>query len=564
MSKRTGDPVSTYARAVIAGEIVTGRPVRLACERHLRDLETGTARGLHFDPAKADRAIGFFHEHLQLTDGKFDGLPFYLQPFQQFIVGCLFGWRQKDGRRRFRKAYVECAKGNGKSPLAGGIGLYMLLADGEAAAEVYAAATTREQASILWRDAARMVEASPSLRELLHNGASSIADERTNSVFRAISTERRGLDGKRVHCALIDELHEHPDSIVVDKVQANTKGRAQPLIFEITNSGYDRHSVCRQHHEYSLKVLDGIFEDDSWFAYVCQLDEGDDWRTDEACWVKANPNIDVSLPREYLREQVREAKGMPAKESIVARLNFCVWTEQSQRWLDMRVWDACGESFDVEALRGRACIGGLDLARVLDLSAFVLLFPPVEDAEPWKLLSWYWVPEENIGERVRRDRVPYDVWVRQGLLRATEGNTTDFDWIKADILELAKLYDIRDIGYDRTFAGELVNALVDEGLKLTEFGQGFLSMAAPTAELQRLLLSKQIAHGGHPILRWMASNVSVAQDPAGNLKPDKQRSGEKIDGIVATVMALGRAMHPENANSAGASVYETRGLLVFG
>jgi phage terminase large subunit-like protein len=385
------------------------------------------------------------------------------------------------------------------------------------------------------------------------------------SVFRPISSEHRGLDGKRVHIALIDELHEHPNGNVVAKIRAGVKRDKNPLIVEITNSGYGRTSICWQHHELSLKVLEGIYEEDEksvfkkdeWFAYICALDEGDDWRNEDV-WIKANPGLDTILPRDYLRQMVSDALAMPAQENIVKRLNFCMWTEQSVRWIPMAIWDKGGQPFDVESLRGRLCYGGLDLARVNDLSAFVLVFPPQEEDEPFKCLAFFWIPDEDMVIRSQRDFVPYDVWVRQGLIHATEGNVTDFDVIHADIVELAGIYDIREIAYDRVFAGEIIQALIRDGLTMVETGQGFLTMGAPTAELERMLKGETLNHGGNPVLRWNASNVSVSTNAAGDIKPDKERSTERIDGIVALIMAILRHMLNNQGSS---SVYEDRGIL---
>ncbi len=479
-----------------------------------------------------------------------------LSPWQKFIVGSLFGWKGPDGYRRYRKAYVEQGKGNGKSPLAAGIGLFGLVADGEAGAEIYSAAVTRDQAGILFIDAKRMVEASPVLSSRVEVNVGNLAVLSTNSFFRPVSSEARSLDGKRVHMALIDELHEHPTAMVVEKMQAGTKGRRQPLIFEITNSGYDRNSVCWQHHDYSVKVLEGIIPDDGWFAYVCQLDEGDDWQ-DEAVWRKANPNLDVSITRKYLREQVREAQGMPAKQNIVKRLNFCIWTEQANRWLDMARWDACDAAVDPEELVGKPCFAGLDLSTTTDITALVLAFP--DDEGNIAVLPRFWVPGDNIRQRVERDRVPYDQWVDQGLIEATEGNVVDYDVIRERIRELGERYDIRQIAIDRWNATQITTQLMGDGFDMVPWGQGFASMSAPTKELEKLVLGKQIRHGGHPVLRWMASNVAVAQDAAGNIKPAKDKSTERIDGIVALVMAIGLIIRQDN----GPSVYEERGIVVL-
>lgn len=552
----TQDAATRYAHDVVSGKVLAGYLVRLACKRHLADLKR---TDLRWDREKANRAIGFFRDVLRLNGGEFEGKPFELRDWQAFIVGSLFGWYATDNTRRFRVAYVEIGKGNGKSPLAAGIGHYMLNADQEPRAEVYAAATKKDQAMILFRDAVAMVDQSPALSKRLQKSGTGLmvwqlADLSTGSFFKPISSDD-SQSGPRPHCGLIDELHEHKTSLVVDMMRAGTKGRRQALIFEITNSGFDRHSVCRQHHEHSQRVLEGTVPGDAWFAYVCGLDvceqcrvngkaqnceQCDDWR-DEAVWMKANPNLDVSVTRKYLREQVQEAMGMPAKQNIVRRLNFCEWTEQDERWLDMALWDKGSTPIDTAALRGRSCFGGLDLAKVNDLSSLCLVFPPVTAGEPTVALWRHWIPRDDITERVKKDRVPYDVWVREGRIIATAGNATDYAFIESEILELAGLYDIKEIAYDRTFAGEIVQHLMAEGLTMVPFGQGFLSMGAPTAEIHRKLLAGDLQHGGEPVARWAAGNVTVAMDPAGNVKPDKQRSTERIDPIVALIMADGRA-----------------------
>lgn len=554
--------VTTYAEDVAAGRVVAGRLVRLACERHLRDL---LRQDVHFDSEAAARAIRFF-SFLRLTEGAFAGKPFILQPSQEFIIGAIFGWKGADGYRRFRKAYIEEGKGSGKSPLAAGLAVKGIVADGEPGAEVYCAAVTRDQAGISFADCKHMAEGSPELARRLEIFEHSIVNKGQRSFIRPVSSEARSLDGKRVHMAIIDELHEHPSNLVTEKMQAGTKGRRQPIIFEITNSGYDRNSVCYAHHDYSVKVLEGIIEDDGWFAYVCGLDpceqcrsggqvspkEGcpdcDDWR-DEAVWEKANPLLDVSVTRTYLREQVREAAGMPSKANIVKRLNFCIWTEQAVRWLDMGTWDAQPERGE---LFGRECYAGLDLSSTTDLTALVLVFPDIDGG--YDLLPFFWMPEERIAEKVRVDRAPYDVWVEQGYILATPGNVVDYDFIRAEITGmgtdgkkraepcLADRYHIRELVKDRWNSTQIGTQLMGDGLEVVDFGQGFASMSAPAKEFERLLMNKKLRHGNNPVLRCMASNVAIQQDPAGNIKPAKDKSTGKIDGIQAIIMALGRVI----------------------
>ena len=428
--------------------------------------------------------------------------------------------------------------------------------------------TTRDQARIVFGEAERMVDASPALRARVTRTVNNLAVLPTSSWFRPLSADASKMDGLNVHFAGVDEVHEHPNPEIIQKLNTATGARRQPLIFEITTAGHDRHSVCRQHHEFSVKALEGTIPTeaaDSWFAYIATIDADDDW-TDPAVWIKANPSLGVTVKIEDLKRQVDEAREMPAQQNAIRRLRLNEWTEQVTRWLDMAVWSEGGppamtawqmvkqELSDLETLlAGRTCYGGLDLARVKDLSALVLLFPPTADdelgglADKWIALCQFWAPQDDILSRSRRDRVPYDTWRNQAFLIATPGNTTDFSFIEREIVELARLFDIRNIAYDRTFAGEIVQNLQDEGVNLIEYGQGFLSLAAPTAELERLSISRMLWHGGHPVLRWNASNVAVRQDPAGNIKPDKERSSERIDGIMAAVMALGIAMNGEQS-----------------
>jgi phage terminase large subunit-like protein len=556
---RPSDPVSVYARHVVAGKMLAGRPVRLACERHLRDVKEQKRRGLEWRPATAQRVIQFFEDMLTLEDGR----PFILEPFQQFIVGSVFGWYGVDGYRRFRTAYVEIGKGNGKTPMAAGIGVYGLVADGEAAAEVYSAATAQDQAAICFKDAVGFVERSPELRDLVERQVGSLTVPGTRSVFRALSAEHKGLDGKRVHIGIPDELHEHPNGMVVDKLRAGTKSRRNALIFEITNSGFDRTSVCWNHHKLSLEVLEGVIENDSWFAYVCALDEGDSWQ-DENVWPKANPGIDKIIPRKYLRELVTEAQGMPSKENIVRRLNFCEWTEQSERAISMDVWNQGAAAFEESELRGRPCYGGLKISTVSDLSAFVLVFPP-EGEESTKVLAWYWAPEDDVRARAQAG-IPYDVWAKTGYLEVTPGNSTDAGRIAQKVAELASVYQIRSVAINNNYAGEALSLREQFGEEwLVSIGQTFLTMNAPVEEMYRLLKGGQLQHRAHPILRWNASNLAVKTNAAGNVMPDQERSADRtpgIVGIVAMLNALDRTLRQEPPSD-GPSVYEERGALIF-
>lgn len=560
-------PVNDYANKVSEGQILANKWVTLAAKRHLSDIDTRgvkPSKELWFDEKSAQDAINFFPTFLLFYEGEFDGKPFILSPHQAFIVGSIFGWKNGEFRR-FRTAYIEEAKGDGKSPLAAGIGLYCLVADNEPGAEIYAAATMREQAGILFRDAKAFVEGSPSLRKKLNVGVSSIDYPDKNSFFRPVSSEHRGLDGKRPHVALIDEVHEHPNGMVVDKMRAGTKGRRQALIFEITNAGYDRHSICFQHHEYTEKILLGLIDNDAWFGFMTGLDvceqctaEGktipqdgcpncDDWR-DEKVWIKATPNLGVTIKKQYLREQVDEAIGMPSKENIVKRLNFCIWTESITKWLPSDKWNACNTPVDPVSLYGRTCYAGLDLSSNSDLTALVLVFPPIEENGKYEILCRFFLPADNMTERVHKDKVPYDVWVRQEYITTTQGNLIDYSFIINQIKQDMTNYQIAELAFDRWGSQKITTDLQDIGFEiegkrnLIQFGQGFASMSAPTKEVEKMVIGKEFAHGGNPVLSWMVSNVAIKQDPAGNKKPDKEKSTERIDGAVALIMAVGRTM----------------------
>lgn len=566
------DPVTDYARKVTKGKIIAGPYVRAACERHLDDLAHGKKRGLSWDLEKALRAINFFPSTLCLAQGKHAGKPFELEPSQKFIVGSLFGWMGKDGYRRFRTAYIEQGKGAGKTPTAAGIGLYGLVADHEMGSEIYAAAVTRDQAGILFRDACLMVEASPTLSKRIDKTAHNLAYLPTQSFFRPVSSEGRSLDGKRVHMALIDEIHEHRTPIVVEKMRAGTKGRRQGLILEITNSGFDRESICYYHHEYSIKVVTGAIKNDSWFAYVCALDEKDDWR-DPKVWIKANPTLGVTITKKYLEEQVREAEGMPAKQGVVKRLSFCVWTEGQTQWIRPEIWKKNGGPIDAAAISGKVAFGGLDLSSKNDLSALALVFPQNDGTFP--ALLYFWLPEEGLADREVRDGVPFMLWKEKGFLKTTPGSTVDYSWIAEELVQVSSNYQVAAVGFDRWGITSLKRYLdeaglhyfvrekesdIGEGIAFVPHGQGFRDMSPAVTALEDALLQGKINHGMNPILTWCASNVELAQDPSGNRKPIKSRNpGHRIDGIVALAMAMHLATG-EKITKKAPSVYEERGL----
>jgi phage terminase large subunit-like protein len=556
--------VGRYARDVISGKILAGKYVRLACERHLRDLETGKARGLVWMPQRAEAALEFCEGVLFLDKD----VPLKLDEFQAFIVGSLFGWYGDDGFRRFHTGYLEIAKGNGKTPIGAACGLYGLLIDKEPAPEVYTAAVSQDQANICFKDASRMVESSPELARRVLVQMASLTVPSRYGVMRALSAEHKNLDGKRVHIGIVDELHEHPNDLVVDKLAAGTKQRRNALILELTNSGHDRTSVCWRHRETSINILEGRGENDSWFAYICGLDpcaqcaaEGkaqpdpkcprcDDWR-DPKVWIKANPGLGTILPISYLKKQVGDAASMNSKENIVRRLNFCQWTETANRWLNMVKWDECGRTpLNLAALRGQPCKLAIDAASVGDFCALVFEFNL--DGK-FQLLPFFFLPEDNLRERINKTGLRMDLWVKDGFLTLTPGNQVDYDFLRVFINQKREEYQIDEIAFDPWNISQLVTQLQGDGFTVVPVRQGFATLSPPTKEFEKAMLAGKLQHGNHPILRWMAGNAATEEDATGNIKPSKTKSAEKIDGIVASVMAHDRwiRQNPEPEGDCG-------------
>lgn len=502
-----------------------------------------------------------------LNGGEYEGIPYELLDWQKFIVGSLFGWKGPDGLRRFRVAYIETGKGSGKSPLCAGIGLYGLMADGEPRAEVYAAATKKDQAQVLFRDAVAMVDQSPMLHARLQKSGVgqnvwNLAWIERGSFFRPLSADD-GQSGPRPHIALLDEVHEHRNGNVVEMLRAGTKSRRQALIVMITNSGAGKQTYCWDRHEQATQVAAGSLEDDSLFSYVCALDTDDDPMKSEACWPKANPSLVHGLPgMKYLREQVREARGMPGKESIVRRLNFCQWVEAESPWIGSDVWfSAQDKEFDKSRLVGRRCWAGLDLSSTQDLTALALLFEP-DHADPhWRLMTWFWLPGDGLMDKADKDRVPYLMWRDAGYLEALPGRVVQKLAVLKRLAEIVQMYNLQEVGYDRWRIEDFKALMDQEGIKLplVPFGQGFKEMAPAVDEFERMLLGGQLKHAGNPVMTWNAANAVVVSDPAGNRKIAKGRATGRVDGVVAAIMAAGRAMAKQGD---GPSVYEGRGVLV--
>lgn len=550
-SKATSaDPATAYALAVIDGTIIAGPHVRAQCKRHLRDLKDGRKRGLVWSIESVEKAIGFFRDVLKLNAGEFEGKPFELLPWQQFVVGSLFGWLGPGGHRRFRVAYIETAKGSGKSPLAAGIGMKGLVADGEPRAEIYSAATKKDQAQILFRDAVAMCDQSPELQKRLTKSGTgercwNLAYLKEGSFFRPISSDE-GQSGPRPHIGLIDEIHEHKNGQVVEMMKAGQKFRRQPLNVMITNSGADKRGPCWQYHEYGIKVAAGDELDDEFFPFICGLDAEDDPFEDEGCWPKANPSLQhADLPgSRYIRGQVTEAKGMPSKESIVRRLNFCQWTEAESPWLSEEIWRSAYQPFEVEDLRGRRVVAALDLSSTTDLTGLIFMVEPKAENEAWKLVPFAWLPEADLNRKSQTDlrSDAYVRWKAAGVLQTTPGRAISKRIVLQKLSAMCDFFDVTVCAYDRWRIEDLLAMAKDDGISLPEmrpFGQGYKDMAPAIDAFETMLLNGQIVHNGHPVLNMCAMNAVTDSDAAGNRKLDKDRATGRIDLIVAAVMAAG-------------------------
>jgi len=552
-SKKTAPPAisdaaTQYAQEVVSGKRIAGPHVRGQCARHLRDIEDGHKRGLVWNVEESEKAQGFYADVLKLNGGDFEGKPFELLPWQKFVVGSLFGWKGVDGYRRFRNAYVETAKGSGKSPLAAGIGMKGLVADNEPRAEVYSAATKKDQAMILFRDAVAMVDQSPELSKRLTKSGTgercwNLAYMAQGAFFRPISSDD-GQSGPRPHIGLIDELHEHKTNTVVEMMRAGTKSRRQALIFMITNAGHSRMGPCWGYHEYGAKVAAGEVVDDAFFPFVCGLDESDDPFADETCWPKANPSLqDADLPGvKYIREQVVEAKGMPSKEAIVRRLNFCQWTDVESPWISHEVWKGAEREYDIESLRGRRAVAGLDLSSTTDLTGLVFLVEPVAEGEPWKIVPYAWLPEVDLQRKADSDRVPWVQWRAEGLLDTTPGRAISKRVILQRLSGLCDFFEVMEVAYDRWRIEDLLSLASDDGITLPTmrpFGQGYKDMSPAVEQFERMLLNGELVHPGHKVLTYCIGNSVIEQDAAENRKLSKEKAVGRIDLAVAAVMAAG-------------------------
>jgi len=516
----------------------------------------------HYDKAKADRAVKFI-ENLCHTKGKWAGKRFWLLPWQEQLIRDIFGIVKPDGYRQFRTAFVEICKKVGKSELAAAVALYLLYADNEPSAEVYGAAADRQQASIVFDVARQMVEMSPALlkRSKLMTATKRIVNYGNSGYYQVLSAEVGGKHGFSVSGLVFDEIHTQPNRQLYDVLtKGSSDARQNPLHFIITTAGTDRHSIAYELHTKAVDILEGRRVDPTFYPVVYGLKDDEDWE-DEANWYKVNPSLGYTVDIERLRDAYREAKQNPADEVTFKWLRLNMWVSSTVAWIPDAIFMKGNEEIDLAALEGRDCYGGLDLSSTGDITALVLMFPPRDEDEKYILLPFFWVPEETIPQRVKSASVPYDIWERQGYLLSTEGNVIHYDFIEKFINDLAEKYHIVEIAVDRWNATQMIQNLEGDGFTMVPFGQGFASMSGPTKDFYRLLMEGKIIHGGHPVLRWMAGNVVVDTDPAGNIKVTKAKSKEKIDGIVAAIMALDRCIR--NQTEPQGSVYDERGLLVF-
>jgi phage terminase large subunit-like protein len=498
-----------------------------------RSKKTKTTPACSLDAKAAAIAVRFFEENLTHAKGELGGKAFLLEQWQKEYVGRLFG-TMKGGVRQYRTSLLAIPRKNGKSTLCAGIALKLMF-DGEPGAEIYSCAADRDQARLVFEMAKVCVENSPKLRSRLRVFRNSIVREDTHSTYKALSAEAFTKHGLNAHGIIFDELHAQPDRELWDVMTTSTGARRQPLCVAITTAGFDRKSICWEIWRYALAVRDGAIKDETFLPAIYAADPEDDW-TKEATWRKANPNLGVSVKLDDLRVRCKRAQDMPSEENTFRRLHLNQWTEQDTRWLRMEHWAQGNEPCPV-MLDGRECFAGLDLATTYDTTCLCLLFE-LDDGTFWAE-PHFWIPEENMRDRVKRDRVPYDQWAKEGKLHLTHGNVTDFDKVRADIIKLTKKYNVRQVAIDRWNATQLATQLQGDGVNVLGFGQGYGSMSSPAKQLEALVVGGKLLHGGHPVLAWQASNVAIQQDHAGNIKPSKAKSSERIDGIVALTMAIG-------------------------
>lgn len=552
-------PVEKYIEDVLEGRIVTGRLARLAVERHVRDLENGADRGLHFSKPKALYRLDFY-KYCRHFEGRWAGAVFEPSPWQQFQKWCIYGWMRDNGFRRFHEAYLSVARKNGKTTDIATDGLFLTGFDHEEGAQVFAAATKRAQAKIVHGAAGKMVLKSPELKALFHMLTNNIFVPETYSTFIPLGKDNETDDGLNPHGALIDEYHAHPSAAIYEVLESAFGSRNQPLIITITTRGFNIDCACRELEEIVIAILEGREENDAIFGMIHTIDDegkdGDDWR-DEAVWPKANPNLGVSIDMDTLREHLKKALITPSNE-INFRTKRCnVWTEAKSIWFTTTAWNACDTPVDEQALKGMTAYGGLDLSTTIDMTAWVIA---LEAFGKINLLPRFFVPEDNVGDIEEKCKIPLRKWIDQGYVYATPGNVVDYDFVEAKIIEDCQYFKIVEYGFDPWNATQVITRVAATGAEPVEIRQGYKTMNPICKAFEKHVLAKEIAHGGNPVLAWMCRCTEVATDPAQNIKPVKpsrRKSSKRIDGMIASLMATSRA---DVGKAPKKSVYETRGL----
>lgn len=520
----------------------------LAVERHYRDLQEGHKRGLIFSPAHGWHVIDYIERFFLHIKGALAGTPILLDPWQKFWTAVLYGWRRLDGRRRFTRGYEEVARKNGKSTWKAPQGAYLFMMDGEAGAEVYAVASTREQAMTVFKPAFenmkrwRRKSAGMARSFRIFEGMNQERVEAGASIFRPIASNADAQDGFNPSAVLFDELHAQKSREQWDVLESGFGARSQPLLSAITTAGFILDGICVEVRTYLISVLEGKRQDDDVFGYIYTLDAGDDPFKEEN-WHKANPGLGSSKTIDYLRGMARKAKALPSALANFKTKDLNIWCNDAEGWFDLDVWDKGKKKFEPTTLAGRECYGGLDLASTRDLTALALIFPPVEPGGEWHLLVWVWCPRAKVATQ-EDDAAPYDRWEKEGWLTVTEGDVTDYKPVMDKVRQVCRDYDVKQIGFDKWNALQLCNDLIDEELPLVEVPQNTGGMYPGSKKLEELIYSKRLRHNGNPLLRWAAGNVALLTDSNENFRPDKKRSKKngRIDPIVATVMALSRAV----------------------
>ena len=548
------DIAKMYAEKVVAGEILACKWVKAACQRQLSDLKKykGKASPYRFNPKLTSKSgktyypadnLCAFIERLPHVKGPLAGEPITLEPWQVFILSTVFGWVKADGTRRFRRSYIEVPRGNAKSTLSSAVGLYMLAADGEGGAEVYSLATTRDQARIVFGDAQTMARRSPGFRNRfsVNVGAHNMNVMATGSKFEALSAEGSTLDGLNIHFGCVDELHAHKTRTVYDVVETGTGKRDNSLLWVITTAGSNRAGICYEVRSFVTKLLDGVFEDDTQFGIIYGLDDGDDWTTEESL-IKANPNWGISVRSEVLGPLQAKAMQLPSAVNNFKTKHLNEWVNADTAWMDMRSWDACTENgMFIDQFEGQPCWIGLDLASKTDIAALVAVFRHPEISDAYVTFGKYYLPEDTVNGAGNSQ---YGGWMHSGRLIVTPGNVIDFGWIESDLLDMATRYEIQALAFDPFQATQLSTRMLAEGLPMIEVRPTVLNFSEPMKTLEALVLQKKLVHDGDPVLAWMASNVVAHLDVKDNIYPRKERAENKIDGIVALIMALSRAIKP--------------------